>query len=193
MQLPIPRFDGTKPYQQVPFQYSLHYIESPNGELKHKEFLAESGDDPRRAIAESLCRDIPENVCVLAYNKSFESGRISELAQTNPHLNSHLMNISLNMKDLIDPFRDGYVYNKRMGGSFSIKSVLPALFPDDPSLDYHNLEGVHNGGEAMSIFPKIKDMPPEEQKIARKNLLKYCELDPYATVKVWEELVRVTK
>ena len=66
------------------------------------------------------------------------------------------------------------LYNRRMGGSFSIKSVLPALFPDDPSLDYHNLEEVHNGGEAMAIFPKIKDMSLEDQKIARKKLLKYC-------------------
>ena len=80
-----------------------------------------------------------------------------------------------------------------MGGSFSIKSVLPALFPDDPSLDYHNLEGVHNGSEAMTVFPKIKDMPPEEQIIARKNLLAYCKLDTYAMVKVWEALVEAVK
>ena len=78
-----------------------------------------------------------------------------------------------------------------MGGSFSIKSVLPAIFPDDPALDYHNLEGVHNGGEAMELFPKIKDLPPEEQVVARRNLLQYCKLDTYAMVKVWEELVRV--
>ena len=78
-----------------------------------------------------------------------------------------------------------------MGGSFSIKSVLPAIFPDDPALDYHNLEGIHNGGEAMTIFPLIKDMPPEEQERTRKNLLKYCELDTFAMVKIWQELVRV--
>lgn len=80
-----------------------------------------------------------------------------------------------------------------MSGSFSIKSVLPAIFPDDPELDYHNLEGVHNGGEAMTIFPKIQFMKPEEQKTARHNLLKYCELDTYAMVKVWEALVRAAE
>ena len=80
-----------------------------------------------------------------------------------------------------------------MGGSFSIESVLPALFPDDPSLDYHNLEGVHNGSEAMTIFPKIKDMPPEEQVITRKQLLAYCKLDTYAMVKVWEALRETVK
>ena len=80
-----------------------------------------------------------------------------------------------------------------MGGSFSIKSVLPALFPDDPALDYHNLEQIHNGGEAMTIFPQIKDMPPEEAERTRYNLLKYCELDTYAMVKVWEKLREVVK
>lgn len=187
----IPKYNGTKPYQQIPFQYSLHYIESEDGELKHKEFLAESGSDPRRALAESLCKDIPMNVCVTAYNKAFECGRIKELADAFPDLAEHLLNIRENIKDLLDPFQKGYYYNKAMGGSFSIKSVLPAIFPDDPALDYHNLEGVHNGSEAMSIFPKIKDMPPEEQEKARKNLLEYCKLDTFAMVKVWEELVRV--
>ena len=189
MQPVIPEYVGTKPYAQIPFQYSLHYIEHEGGELKHKEFLAESGTDPRRALAERLCEDIPMNVCVTAYNKAFECTRIKELAETYPDLADHLTNIRNNIVDLLVPFQSGWYYNKAMGGSFSIKSVLPAIFPDDPSLDYHNLEGVHNGGEAMTIFPKIKDMSPEKKQIARRNLLKYCELDTYAMVKVWEALV----
>ena len=193
MQPVIPEYVGTKPYAQIPFQYSLHYIEHEGGELKHKEFLAESGTDPRRALAERLCEDIPMNVCVTAYNKAFECTRIKELAEYYPDLAEHLMNIRDNIVDLLVPFQSGWYYNKAMGGSFSIKSVLPAIFPDDPSLNYHNLEGVHNGGEAMTIFPKIQNMSPEDQKIARHNLLKYCELDTYAMVKVWQELVRVTQ
>lgn len=191
MQPVIPEYIGTKPYAQIPFQYSLHYIEHEGGELKHKEFLAESGTDPRRALAERLCEDIPMNVCVTAYNKAFECTRIKELAETYPDLADHLTNIRNNIVDLLVPFQSGWYYNKAMGGSFSIKSVLPAIFPDDPSLNYHNLEGVHNGGEAMTIFPKIQHMSPEDQKTARHNLLKYCELDTYAMVKVWQELVRV--
>ena len=80
-----------------------------------------------------------------------------------------------------------------MGGSFSIKSVLPALFPDDPALDYHNLEQIHNGGEAMSIFPKIKNMSPDESEETRYNLLQYCKLDTYAMVKVWEKLIEAAR
>ena len=193
MQPVIPCFVGTKPYTQIPFQYSLHYIEREGGELKHKEFLAESGPDPRRTLAEQLCEDIPMNVCVTAYNKAFECTRLKELAAAFPDLAEHLLNIRDNIVDLLVPFQSGYYYNRAMGGSFSIKSVLPAIFPDDPELNYHSLEGVHNGSEAMTRFPKIKDMPPEEQAKARHDLLKYCELDTYAMVKIWEELVRATK
>lgn len=184
----VPQFKGTKPYEQVPFQYSLHYIEYEDGPLLHKEFLAESGTDPRRAIAERLCEDIPMNVCVTAYNKGFECGRIKELAECFPDLRDHLLNIERNIKDLLVPFQSGYYYNRAMGDSFSIKSVLPALFPDDPSLDYHNLEQIHNGNEAMTVFPQIKNMSPEDAEAARRNLLEYCKLDTYAMVKVWEKL-----
>ena len=194
MQPVIPEFQGTHPYQQIPFQYSLHFIEQWGGELKHKEFLGVSGEDPRRSIAKSLCRDIPLNVCTTAYNKAFECTRLTELADTFPDLAWHLLNIRDHIVDLLVPFQSGWYYVPAMGGSFSIKSVLPALFPNDPELDYHNLAGsVHNGGEAMSIFPKIKDMTPNEQVVARQSLLKYCELDTYAMVKVWQKLKDVAE
>ena len=189
----VPQFVGTKPYEHIPFQYSLHYIKKKGGELKHKEFLGVSGKDPRKAIAKSLVRDIPKNACVLAYNKDYESGRIEMLAKTFPKLKKKLLKISSNIIDLIIPFKQGYYYKKEMGGSFSIKSVLPAMYPDDPTLNYHNLDGVHNGNEAMNIYPKIKDMPKKQQKIARQNLLKYCELDTLAMVKIWQELMRITE
>lgn len=193
MQQPIPQHPGCKPYAQIPFQYSLHYIDAPGGELMHKEFLAQSGTDPLRTIAESICRDIPADACVVAYNRNFECARLKELAELFPDLASHLLSVRKNIKDLWVPFRSGFYYNRAMGGSFSIKSVLPALFPNEPDLDYHNLEGIHNGGEAMSIFPRIKDMPPEEAAIARKNLLAYCKLDTYALVKIWQRLMEVSR
>lgn len=188
----VPKYVGSKPYDQIPFQYSLHYIEHEGGKIKHKEFLADAKKDPRETLAKRLCQDIPENVCVLAYYKSFECSRIKELAEQFPELKSHLLNIESNVKDLLDPFKNGYYYNKDMGGSFSIKSVLPAIFPNDPELNYDNLQQVQNGTDAMTIFSKLEEMKPDEQKIARENLLKYCKLDTYAMVKIWQELVRVS-
>ena len=192
-QQPIPLYDNISPYEQIPFQYSLHYIEQENGELYHKEFLSEANIDPRRKLAESLVKDIPENVTTLAYNMSFEKGVIEKLAKLYPDLSKHLMNIHKNIKDLETPFAKRQYYTKQMKGRSSIKLVLPALFPDDPSLDYHNLEGVHNGSEAMSTFANLGNLSKEEQQIVRHNLLKYCELDTYAMVKIWDKLESITK
>jgi hypothetical protein len=210
MQDAVPQYDGAKVYAQITFQYSLHIkekesttkvveLENKGRKLKlhkianyitHKEYLAPSdGSDPRRALAEQLCKDIPKDVCTLAFNKMFECGRIRELASLYPDLAPHLLNIAAHIIDLIGPFRAGDYYVPAMGGSFSIKSVLPALFPYDPELDYHNLDDrCQNGGDAMTIFPRIKDMEPEEAKASRQALLNYCKLDTWAMVKVWQKL-----
>lgn len=184
----IPLYDNSSPYEQIVFQYSLHYIIEEGGELYHKDFLAYPGEDPRRAVADHLCEDIPMDVCVMAYNMGFEKGRIAALAKLYPDLEEHLMNIHGNINDLMIPFRNKDYYNKAMQGSYSIKYVLPALFPDDPSLDYHNLEGVHNGAEASAAFAAMADMEPQQLEEYRGHLLKYCELDTYAMVKVWDRL-----
>ena len=188
----IPEWEGGKPYVQIPFQYSLH-IEYEDGRLEHKEFLGKEGEDPRRAIAESLCKDIPMGVCSLAYNMSFEQSRLKELAELYPDLSDHLLDIRANMKDIMVPFRDGDYYSEAMKGSYSIKFVLPALYPDDPELDYHNLDEVHNGGEASAAFLTMAKKSPEEIASLRANLLKYCGLDTYAMVKVLAKLREAVK
>ncbi len=184
----VPLFENSRPYEQIVFQYSLHYIEHEGGELKHTEFLAYPGADPRRALAEQLCRDIPKDVCVTAYNMAFEKTRIKGLAEIYPDLAAHLMNIHDHIEDLMIPFQRKYYYDKAMEGSYSIKHVLPALFPGDPALDYHNLEGVHNGGEASNAFAAMANMDAETMETTRQQLLKYCGLDTFAMVKVWEKL-----
>lgn len=185
----IPPFDNTKPYEQIPFQYSLHWLDSPDGDLKHTEFLAQAGTDPRRALAEKLCADIPMNVCTTAYNMSFEKNVIKKLAEIYPDLADNLMDIHANIKDLMLPFQKKHYYLPEMQGSYSIKYVLPALYPSEPSLDYHNLEGIQKGDQASNAFKNMKSMSPEEIAETRKNLLAYCKLDTYAMVKVWQKLV----
>ena len=182
----VPRYENQKVYQQVPFQYSLHYYD--NNELKHKEFLSEPDIDPRRKLAEQLIIDIPNNVTVLAYNMSFEKGVINSLAKLYPDLREKLLIIHDNIKDLMIPFYNRDYYVKEMEGSYSIKYVLPALFPNDSSLNYHNLELVHNGSEAMNTFKELGKYNYLEQQKIRHSLLKYCELDTYAMVKIYEKL-----
>ena len=189
----VPPFDQVKPFQQIVFQYSLHYIEREGGPLLHKEYLAYPGEDPRRALARQMCTDIPRDVCVIAYNMAFEKGRIRDLAELYPDLREHLMNIHDHFVDLMVPFQKKWYYCRAMQGSYSIKYVLPALFPDDPELDYHNLEGVHHGAEASEAFVKMAQMTPEEAETTRQQLLAYCGLDTYAMVKVWEKLNDVSR
>ena len=186
-QLAIPQWEGCRPYEQIPFQYSLH-IEQRDGTWEHREFLAPEGTDPRRALAERLCRDIPSDVCALAYNMRFEKSVIEGLARLFPDLAEHLMAIRENLRDLMVPFQKQAWYSEAMRGSFSIKYVLPALFPDDPALDYHNLPTVHNGSEASDAFARMGDLPPEEIQTLRAGLLKYCELDTLAMVKLLDRL-----
>ena len=183
----IPPYDGLKPYEQIPFQYSLH-IEQEDGALEHREFLAEAGTDPRRAVAERLCADIPADVCVLAYNMSFEKRVLKDLAELFPDLSEHLLAIRANVRDLMIPFQKQHYYSRAMAGSYSIKQVLPALCPGDPELDYHALEGIHKGDEASAAFATLQDHTPEEIAEIRKNLLAYCRLDTLAMVKVLEKL-----
>lgn len=187
-QQPVPLFDGIKPYMQVPFQYSLH-IAHDDKSLEHREFLGEANIDPRRALAESLIKDIPKDSCILAYNMGFEKSVIKALANLYPDLGSHLMNIHDNIKDLMIPFQKRDYYVKEMHGSYSIKYVLPALFPNNDNLNYQNLELIHKGDEASNYFANLGKYSKEDQEKIRKSLLKYCELDTYAMVKIWEKLI----
>lgn len=184
----VPKYDYTRPYMQIPFQYSLHYIK--RGKLKHKEFLGDPTIDPRRELALQLVKDIPMDACVVAYNMMFEKMIIKHLSGLYPDLREHLLCIYDNMHDLMVPFKEGYYYTKAMQGSYSIKYVLPALFPEDESLDYHHLDMVHNGKEAMYLFREMSNKEEEVKKI-REALLAYCKLDTYAMVKIWYKLKEV--
>lgn len=187
----IPSFDGQSPYEQVASQYSLHWLDVPDSKLEHTEFLGATGEDPRRQLAERLCKDIPADACVIAWNMGFEKGRIRSLASLFPDLAPHLLAIHDNVRDLMIPFKRGHYYMREMRGSSSIKKVLPALFPNDPELDYESLEGVHQGGEAAYAFQHLSELSVEDQVITREQLLRYCELDTLAMVRIWERLKEV--
>ena len=187
----IPELDGTKPYQQLCFQYSLHILDK-DGNLTHKEYLSSDyNGDFMRGLCEQLVKDIPLNSCILAYSKKFEVSRTNEMASRYSNLSDHLLNIAGNIKDLQDIFSTQSYYEENMAGRYSIKVVLPTLFPNDPSLDYHNLEQVHKGDEASSAFISLRNMNEEDRKVLRENMLKYCELDTYAMVKIFEKLKEV--
>lgn len=193
-QYAIPELEGTKAYQQIPFQYSLHIIEEKGAPIKHKEFLAEIEDENIiRTFAKSMIRDMPKDGSVIVYNKTFEATRNKEIGEMYPDLKPEMERFNNNIVDLMVPFRNRDYYTKEMKGSYSIKYVLPALYPDDPELDYKELSLIHKGDEASNAFLSLKNKAPEEQKIIRQALLEYCKLDTLAMVKIWEKFLEVTK
>lgn len=189
-QTPIPLYDNTYPYEHIPFQFSLHWKDTREGEIFHFEFLADEKEDPREKFIQQLVSHIPKNVCILAYNANFEKSIIKKLAQKFPHHHEQLMAIQKNIKDLMLPFKNFYYYNKKMQGSYSIKSVLPALVS---GLGYKDLE-IQDGAQATQWYKNLFLIQEKEKREKiRKKLLEYCALDTYAMVQIVEKLYHIVE
>ncbi len=183
VQLAVPRWTGTRPYQKIPFQFSCHYL-GRTGKLSHTEFLDLSGEDPSKPLAQALVEACGSQGAILAYGANFERDRIRELAQRFPRLKTRLLTIAERIVDLL-PVAQQHYYHPDMQGSWSIKKVLPCLAP---SLSYDALDGVQSGGQAMAAYIKASDIFVEPEVVAtiEAQLLRYCKLDTYAMVRLWQ-------
>jgi Domain of unknown function(DUF2779)/Domain of unknown function DUF83 len=179
----IPLFDGTRPYQQVPFQYSLHCIDEEGGGLRHFEYLAHPDVDPRKEIAERLVTEVPEGACVVAYNMAFEKRVLRELGEFLPVLRKRLNAMIAGMVDLMEPFKRRDIYHWRMNGSYSLKSVLPVLVPE---MTYGDLEICDAAMASEAYFTMETMADPAELSRLRKALLEYCEQDTLGLVRLLE-------
>ena len=182
--LAVPRWKGVKPYMQSPFQWSCH-IHHANGEMDHVEFLDVTGSDPRRTCAESLVNNIGKEGILIAYNAGFEKRVIRELAGMYPDLSESLLEMNERFVDLLPITRAGY-YNPSQRGSWSIKAVLPALVPE---LNYSDLDGVQNGGDAQLAWIEAAEATDEKRDEIANQLLEYCKLDTWAMVKIVDALL----
>lgn len=178
----IPIWKGTRPYQQMPFQFSVHRL-SENGELTHQPFLDLSRDDPSKNIVEALIGACGDAGPVFVYNASFEKSRMNELADRFPQYRSPLLAIIDRIVDLLTVAQE-YYYHPDQCGSWSLKSVLPIIAPD---LTYEALD-VQDGGMAMERYLEaIQPKTSLDRKIAiHQQLEAYCGLDTFALVRLWE-------
>jgi len=187
----IPRFDKQRPYAQMPFQYSLHILYE-DGTLEHKEFLGDENSDPRRALSEQMLQDITPTGSIIAFNQSFEITQIKNLAQVCPDISDELLALNKRFIDLAHPFQYKHYYHPNFNGRYSIKVVLPTLFPDDDELDYKKLGSIQNGGDAMDTFANLHLLKDKSQLEAiKKDLLVYCRLDTLAMVRIFEKLHKI--
>ena len=178
----LPEWPGTRPYQQIPFQWSCH-IEHSDGHIEHQEFLAEPTQDPRKDCMTSLMSlfDGFKHGTMIAYHAGFEKRILRDLAKLYPETQLLFNSICNQTYDLLPICRNNF-YNRDMHGLWSIKHVLPAIAPD---LNYQALE-IANGQMAQTAFVKMcaEGLSDDEIIKLRADLLKYCKLDTLAMVKI---------
>ena len=192
LQNSIPKLSQQRPYQQIPFQYSLHILQR-DGQLEHHQYLADEHADPRPALAQHLLQDMQASGSILAFSQSTEITAINTLANACPELASNLRIMTPRFIDLLIPFRGLMYYHPDFNGSFSIKSILPAMFPEDEEADYRRLE-IQDGRIALSVYAWLTQIDSaEERRQTRESLLAYCRLDTLAMVKIWQQLAALAE
>ncbi|MEK6935757.1 MAG: DUF2779 domain-containing protein [Nanoarchaeota archaeon] len=188
-QTAIPLYDELKPYQQIPFQFSVHKIDI-KGKKTHYSFISAGKKDPRKKFINSINRKLGASGSIIVYNQMFEQGRLKEIAHFFPLEKPHVDKIIERMIDLLQPFRNFDYYDRRQEGSASIKYVLPAM----TNMSYKDME-IANGGQASIRYAYIthgniegKRAKREEITKVRDDLKKYCELDTEAMILILDKL-----
>lgn len=189
----VPPYDGLRPYFQMPFQASVRVQMERGGPVTERGFLGDGLGDPRAALLRWLVESIPAHGTVLAYHKSFEAGRLDELAPSlglrGGQSDKEMTQIVARLQDLADPFRTGAYVHPAFEGRWSIKAVLPALVPD---LSYKTLE-IQDGAQAMAAYAQMRDpaLPPAERARLINALKVYCGQDTEAMVRILAHLYEV--
>jgi hypothetical protein len=189
MQGLVPYFDGQRPYQQVPFQYSLHVVREPGGEVEHIEYLHAENSNPAPKVAERLVGDIGATGSVISWNMSFEKSVNKELGTMFPEYKEQLESINERTVDLMTPFKAQWYDDPRFKGSSSIKKVLPVVCPD---LSYTTL-GIQDGNTAQRMWMEavLDDRRTDQKEQILADLTEYCKMDTWAMVRIWQELAKL--
>jgi len=185
----LPLHRGYKPQQQMVFQYSLHVVEQNSTEAQHREFIAQTKNDPAYELVKHLRNSISNKGSVIVWNKTFEAGRNKEMAKLYPEFAEFLLGLNQRIYDLADVFKQCLYVDPKFKGSWSIKNVLPVLVPE---LSYKDLE-IHKGDQAMINWWKMthEESDANMQEEIMDNLLEYCKLDTWAMVEIWGKIKAV--
>ena len=180
-------FKQLTPYQQIPFQFSLHIIEKPGAKPEEYGYLHEGDFDPSESIIEELKELVSSKGSIIVWNKSFESKIHAELAVRHPEHKDFLVDLNFRIFDLMDIFRKQIYVHPDTRGKNSLKNVLPALVP---GLSYKDLE-IQEGATACQRWYDMvfgNSLVPSEKEKILDDLLKYCSLDTYAMYAIWKHL-----
>lgn len=181
----VPVLDGTRPYQQVPFQFSLHVVDKPGAMAWHFAYLAEGSTDPRPRFLEELRKAVGSKGSIIIYNQTFEEGILRDLAQAFPEYAEWVDADCRRMVDLLGPFRSFSYYHPDQKGSASIKAVMPAL----TGRGYEGLD-INVGDEASLAYLDMMygNMPADERAKTRRDLEEYCGRDTEGMIWIVDKL-----
>lgn len=185
----VPYFDGLGPYKQLPFQYSLHKLDKIDGHLEHFEYLQTDNSNPIGPLTETLKSHIGDHGTILVWFEGFEKSCNELMGKIAPEYEEFYSNINARVVDLMLPFFNGHYVHKDFFGSASIKNVLPVLIPE---LSYKDLD-IHAGGAAQRLWMEsiLEGKREGEKEKILADLLKYCELDTLAMVRIYQFLVNL--
>lgn len=186
MQGLVPYFDGQRPYQQVPFQYSLHIIHEPGGEVEHREYLHKENTNPAPELAKQLVEDMGNSGSIITWNMRFEKSVNEELGRMYPEYAEQITAINERVVDLMIPFKAKWYDDPRCEGSASIKKVLPVVCPE---LSYKDL-GIQDGNSAQRLWMEavLDETRADQKEQILADLTEYCKMDTWAMVKIFDVL-----
>ena len=181
----VPLFDGTRPYQHTPFQFSVHVVREPHLTPEHYSFLAEGTQDPRPRLLEELQKNLSDVGSIIIYNKGFEEGVLKDLGKAFLEYDNWVNQVISRMVDLLIPFRNFDYYHPSQKGSASLEAVLPAV----TGKGYEGLD-IADGKLASILFEKVtyNEAPDEERFTVRSDLEKYCALDTEGMIWIVDKL-----
>ena len=184
----IPIYDGVRPYQTIPFQFSLHIVENDESEPVHHSFLADSIEDPRHQILHELQRLLGSEGSIIAYNSGFEEGVLKELVKAFPEYTDWLEGILIRIVDLLFPFSNFHYYHASQKDTASLKKVLPAI----TGKGYEEMD-IGAGMDASIAYERITYGSATKEEIARvrADLIKYCKLDTEGMIWIVDKLRRM--
>jgi hypothetical protein len=181
----IPIYDGVRPYQTIPFQFSLHIVVNDASEPVHHSFLADGKEDPRHQLLHELRELLGSKGSIIAYNSGFETGVLKELVEAFPEYTDWLEGIFSRIVDLLFPFSNFHYYHASQKDTASLKKVLPAI----TGKGYEDM-GIGAGMDASIVYERITHGSATQEEIARirADLIKYCKLDTEGMIWIVEKL-----
>ena len=185
----IPAYDNLRPYQRVPFQFSLHIQEERGEQPQHHSYLADGVSDPRPDVLSKLKQLLGSSGSIVCYNAAFEKGVLKECSEAFPEFGEWYETIEERIVDLIVPFRSFAYYHPDQKGSASLKVVLPVL----TGKSYEGMP-IADGDTASREYLRVTfgKVEPSDRDSVRRQLEAYCGYDTMAMIWILERLYRLT-